>query len=86
MDIPYLDNPHRLGPRVPTAEPEPFGRMVNSVLDFAMPNRVIAARAETTTSSSSTPGTTCAADNTTGVCERGTGSSTYTLPIVLGVW
>lgn len=83
MDIhPFVEVP-RLGPRIPMAEPEPIGRM-DSILNFAMPDRVVEGRsAETSTSSSSASSSTgsCGANS----CEKPTSSATFTLPIILGV-
>ncbi|KAH8599316.1 hypothetical protein B0O99DRAFT_649907 [Bisporella sp. PMI_857] len=53
-------------------------------MDIAVPNRVVEARSASTTEASSSQ-STCGPNDTTGRCERGTSSSTFTLPIVLGV-
>lgn len=96
MDLRHEHNarvvPHYLGPRIP--ELSPIGRM-DSILNIAVPNRIVertpptAATATTDDTSSSTTTAastaTCGADETTGRCERGVGSTTYKVPIILGV-
>lgn len=83
MDIQPLANVAKLGPRIPMAEPEPIGRM-ESIMDFAMPDRVLEARsAETSTSTSSASSSTSSCG--VNACETSETNSSFTLPIVLGV-
>jgi len=73
--------PH-LGPRIPVTEPDRLGSM-DEIMNIAVPNRVVERQASSTSEAASS--TTCGPDDTTGRCERGTSSQTFTLPIILGV-
>jgi len=71
----------KLRSRVPVAEPETLGRM-EAIMNIAVPNRVVEARAAaTSTSSSSTATGSCGAN----ACQLPVSSSTFTMPIILGV-
>jgi len=85
MDILRQHNIPHLGPRIPQAEPGPIERM-ESILNFALPDHVVAPRnPQTTTSSSPESSSTCGPNDTSDACEMPTSSSSFTLPIVLGV-
>jgi hypothetical protein len=81
MDYGHAANIVRLGPRVPVpiAHAEAIGTM-ESIANIAVPNRVIEARSTETTSSSEST-SSCGAN----ACEKSVNSSSFTMPIVLGV-
>lgn len=71
----------RLGPRVPAGR-RAIGTMDGSIINIAVPDRVIEARSASTTTSSSSDATgSCGANP----CEKPVSQSTFTLPIVLGI-
>ena len=70
-------------PRIPVPLPEALAQP-EPQLEIMEPSRVVARKADTTSSSDSTQ-TSCPGGNGSGQCETGVGSSTFTLPIVLGV-
>ena len=78
MENRHISNIVRLGPRVPTGS-QPIGRM-ESLIDIAVPNRVVVPRADSTTTSAEA--TSSCGEN---ACEKPVSESTFTLPIVLGI-
>ncbi|KAH6683320.1 hypothetical protein B0J14DRAFT_144609 [Halenospora varia] len=78
MENRHVESIVRLGSRIPRAA---MGVM-ESVIDVAVPSRIVEARdSSTSTASSSSSSSSCGAN----ACETGVSSSTFTLPIVLGV-
>ena len=73
-----------LGPRIAAAESNIIGKM-ESIINIAMPDRVVEPRSAATTTSSSDGGSTCAPGNNSNLCQKPVNNSTFTLPIVLGV-
>lgn len=66
----------RLGPRIPLVGSNIIGRM-ESIINIAVPNRVVERQSAATSS--------CTSGDNSSACEKPVGSSTFTLPIVLGV-
>jgi hypothetical protein len=60
--------------------PQVVGRM-ESIMNIAVPNRVVEPRQASTTTSSTDSTSSCGAS----ACEKPVTSSTFTLPIILGV-
>jgi len=85
MDPTELSNIVRLGRRIarPIAEQEDMDSWLE-MRDADLPTRIMEARSAAT-STSSDSSSTCAPNNNSGVCEKGTSSSTFTLAVVLGV-
>ncbi|KAG0652568.1 hypothetical protein D0Z07_0165 [Hyphodiscus hymeniophilus] len=73
----------RLGPRIAAAERNIIGTM-ESIINIAVPDRVVEPRSAATTTSSSSQ-STCSSGDNSARCEKPTNSSTFTLPIILGV-
>ncbi len=81
MDHHELEDIVRLGARVPVGR-RGLGNMDGTIINIAVPDRVVEARsAATTTASSSTSTSSCGAN----ACETGTSQVTFTMPIILGV-
>lgn len=81
MDRQEIADIVRLGPRVPTGR-RAIGTMDGSIIHIAVPDRVIEARSTSTTTDEAA---TTSADCGVNPCEKPVGSSTFTLPIVLGI-
>ncbi len=88
MEHQNMDNIPRLGPRIPVHAVAARGRMLgrmeaimNTRVTLSMPDHVLEARSATTTTSSSTATGSCGAS----ACQMPVSSSTFTLPVVLGV-
>lgn len=81
MDHQEIADIVRFGPRSPTGR-RAIGTMDGSFIHIAVPDRVIEARATTTTSdAAATTSQNCGANP----CEKPVSESTFTLPIVLGI-
>lgn len=83
MDPQELENIVKLGPRVPVGRRGGIGTMDGSIIQIAVPDRVIEARSAATTVSSSAAATSTNCGDA--ACEKPTSSATFTLPIVLGI-
>ncbi len=88
MEHRNMDHAPRLGPRIPVhavaARPAVLGRMeaiMNTRVTLDMPDHVLEARSATTTTSASTATGRCGEN----ACQMPVTSSTFTLPVVLGV-
>ena len=72
----------RISPRVPVPSPEALAQP-EPQLEIMDPSRVVERNADATSSSASQ--TSCPGGDGSGKCQTGVGSSTFTLPIVLGI-
>jgi hypothetical protein len=82
MDERDVANIVRLGSRIPVGRA--IGAMEGTIINIAVPDRVIEVRAESTTTSTSSSAeetSSCGANK----CEKPVSQSTFTLPIVLGI-
>lgn len=71
---------------VPVVEaPAPAPAVLETRIEIELPTRIIARQGSDSTDSSDAAVTSCPGGDGSGKCETGTGSSTFTLPIVLGV-
>jgi hypothetical protein len=74
----------RVFPRMPVPLPEALAQP-EPQLEITVPSRVVGRNTAASTSSSDSSQTSCPGGDGSGKCETGVGSSTFTLPIVLGV-
>jgi hypothetical protein len=84
---PIMDFRHkhtkRVLPRVATFVPEP-PVLLGPAPEIVAPTRVLGRSPDSTDSSDSSQ-TSCPGGDGSGKCQKGVGSSTFTLPIVLGI-
>jgi hypothetical protein len=66
--------------RLTARVPQVMGRM-ESIMNVAVPDRVLEERSASTTSSSADSTSSCGASG----CEKPVSSATFTLPIILGI-